>query len=170
MSVRTNPWCFFEVEIDGVAVGRIVFELRFDIAPKCAENFRSLCLGWKGMGKRGHPLHFKGTSLFRILPGKVIQGGDIVSNDGTDGESIYGQHFADENFLLRHTGPGVLSMANHGPDTNNSKFFISLAKNSWMDDRHVVFGYVMHGMDVVKVRGRGRVIEEGERYNTSLVR
>ena len=156
-----NPWVFFDIKVDDVEVGRIVFELRFDVCPKASENFRCLCKGW-GKTEGGRPLHFKGTRFFRILPGCVLQGGDIVSDDGTDGCSIWNENFADENFLLRHTGPGVLSMANSGPDSNNSRFFISLNKNSWMDDRHVVFGYVMSGMEVVRLIEAKGTLQTGE--------
>ena len=149
-----NPWVFFDISIGGKAAGTLIFELRQDLVPMASENFRCLCSGKmekksvnKSLGKR---LHFKGTRFHRILPGVMLQGGDVIRGDGTAGESIYGDTFEDENFLLRHTGPGVLSMANSGPDSNSSRFFLSTAKTEWLDEKHVVFGYVLQGHDVLR--------------------
>lgn len=151
---KDNPRVFFDIEIGGEKAGRIQMELFKTINPKTAENFRALCTGEKGVGKKGKKLHYKGSIFHRVIPGFMCQGGDFTNSNGTGGESIYGEKFEDEwyenELFITHNSPGMLSMANSGKNTNGSQFFLTTGRCKWLDCKHVVFGQVEDGWDVVK--------------------
>ena len=149
MGPKATNKVFFDVSIGGKSAGRLTLSLFGDVVPKTAENFRALCTGEKGVGVSGKPLHFRGSIFHRVIPGFMAQGGDFTDFQGTGGESIYGTTFEDENFELNHLLPGMLSMANAGPDTNGSQFFITTAPAPFLDGKHVVFGEVDDGFEVL---------------------
>jgi len=144
-----NPRVFFDISVDGTNIGRIVMELFANVVPKTAENFRALCTGEKG--KSGaYNLHYQGSFFHRVIPKFMAQGGDFTAGNGTGGLSIYGAKFADENFKIKHDVPGLLSMANAGPNTNGSQFFLTFIPCDWLDGKHTVFGRVEEGLDLLK--------------------
>ncbi|XP_044596851.1 peptidyl-prolyl cis-trans isomerase cyp11-like [Cotesia glomerata] len=148
--MKVNPRVFFDIEVGGLPMGRVIFELYMDICPRTCENFRALCCGELGLGKTtGKPLHYKGTVFHRVVKDFMIQGGDFSVGNGTGGESIYGGTFPDENFSVHHIKPFLLSMANRGKDTNGSQFFITTQPAPHLDNVHVVFGEVVSGQEVV---------------------
>lgn len=145
-----NPHVFFDIRHGDEKIGKVVMQLYADITPKTAENFRALCTGEKGEGTSGKPLHYKGCGFHRVIKNFMIQGGDFTNGDGTGGESIYGEKFPDENFVIKHTKGGQLSMANAGPGTNGSQFFVTSKDTPHLDGKHVVFGHVVEGMDIIR--------------------
>ncbi|RCH77957.1 hypothetical protein CU098_001815 [Rhizopus stolonifer] len=149
--MKINPRVYFDIDIDGNRIGRIIMELFADEVPKTAENFRYLCTGEKGLGRVSNmPLHYRGSIFHRIIKGFMCQGGDFTRRNGTGGESIYGATFPDESFSRKHDTHGLLSMANRGPNTQSSQFFITTRPTPHLDGKHVVFGRVVSGYPVVE--------------------
>ncbi|KAL8876649.1 MAG: hypothetical protein Q9192_008826 [Flavoplaca navasiana] len=162
-----NPIVFFDLTLGGEPLGRIKMELFANIVPKTAENFRQFCTG-ECKDPRGHPQGYKGSKFHRVIKDFMIQGGDFLNGDGTGSTSIYGtKSFADENFILKHDAPGILSMANSGPSTNGSQFFIITVPTPFLNNKHVVFGKVSEGMDVVRKIENTRL--RGERPVSDVV-
>jgi peptidylprolyl isomerase len=141
--VAPHSHVFFQISIGGVDQGKIAIQLAGE-TPICSENFRALCTGEKGVGKKGKPLHFKGSSFHRVISGFMAQGGDFTAGNGTGGESIYGGEFEDENFTLKHAGRGILSMANAGKNTNGSQFFLCFGATPHLNGAHTVFGHLIN--------------------------
>jgi peptidylprolyl isomerase len=148
-NISSNPKVFMDIAIGGKSIGKITIELFADKTPKTAENFRCLCTGEKGKGKSGKPLYFKGSPFHRVIRGFMAQGGDFTHGNGTGGESIYGKTFKDENFKVRHSRRGDLSMANSGPGTNGSQFFLTFVRCDWLNGKHTVFGRVVEGLELL---------------------
>ncbi|KAH3732390.1 peptidyl-prolyl cis-trans isomerase, cyclophilin-type [Pelomyxa schiedti] len=149
LSDGNNPVVFFDVAMGNHPIGRIKMELFADVVPRTAENFRQFCIGQ--VRRNNVPIGYKGSIFHRVIKDFMIQGGDFVKSNGTGRVSIYGDHFDDENFRRKHTAPGLLSMANSGPNTNGCQFFITCATAEWLDGHHVVFGHVIDGMKVVRM-------------------
>jgi len=141
MTDTPNPIVFMDITVGGQEIGRIKMELFADIVPRTAENFRQFCTG--EYRRDSIPIGYKGSSFHRVIKDFMVQGGDFVQSDGTGLMSIYGGKFEDENFKMRHTQPGMLSMANSGPNTNGCQFFITCAKCDFLDNKHVVFGKIL---------------------------
>ncbi|KAI9275820.1 cyclophilin-like domain-containing protein [Phascolomyces articulosus] len=165
-----NPRVFFDIDIDGKRIGRIVIELFQDEVPKTAENFRCLCTGEMGLGKVSNmPLHYRGSIIHRVIKGFMIQGGDFTRRNGSGGESIYGATFSDESFVRKHTTHGLLSMANRGANTQSSQFFITTRPTPHLDGKHVVFGRVVSGYDVVQIIENEQVDERDRPLQTVMI-
>ena len=149
MQKTNNEKVFLDISINNKQAGRLIIKLFAKDLPLTCQNFRALCTGENGFGKKGKLLSYRNSIFHRVLPNFMAQGGDIVNNDGTSGESIFGEDFKDENFSHRHTKKGMVSMANEGRDSNGSQFFITFKKLAHLDKKHVVFGEVIEGLDII---------------------
>ncbi|KAG9239612.1 peptidyl-prolyl cis-trans isomerase [Amylocarpus encephaloides] len=166
-SQKPRSRVFFDISIGKKAEGRVIFELYDNVVPKTAENFRALCTGEMGQGKAGKPLHFKGSIFHRVIKEFMIQGGDFTMGNGTGGESIYGSKFDDENFELKHDKPFLLSMANAGPGTNGSQFFVTTMPTPHLDGKHVVFGEVISGKSIIR-KVENLPVQPGDKPNQDV--
>ncbi|KAI8148830.1 cyclophilin-like domain-containing protein [Fennellomyces sp. T-0311] len=168
--MKVNPRVFFDIDIDGKRIGRIVFELFADEVPRTAENFRCLATGEMGLGKVSNmPLHYKGCIFHRVVKNFCLQGGDFTRRNGSGGESIYGATFSDESFARKHSTHGLLSMANRGPNTQSSQFFITTRPTPHLDGKHVVFGRVVAGYDVVQIIENEKVDDSDRPLQTVMI-
>ncbi|CDS13426.1 Putative Peptidyl-prolyl isomerase D [Lichtheimia ramosa] len=168
--MKINPRVFFDIDIDGNRIGRITMELFSQEVPRTAENFRALCTGEMGLGKVSNmPLHYRGSILHRVIKGFMVQGGDFTRRNGSGGESIYGATFPDESFARKHTTHGLLSMANRGPNTQSSQFFITTRPTPHLDGKHVVFGRVVSGYDIVQKIENEPVDERDRPLHTIMI-
>ncbi|CAG7958582.1 unnamed protein product [Penicillium salamii] len=165
----TNPVVFFDIALGGESLGRVKMELFADITPRTAENFRQFCTG-ETKGPKGQPQGYKGSKFHRVIKDFMIQGGDFINGDGTGSCTIYGtSQFADENFTLTHDRPGLLSMANSGPNTNGCQFFITTTTTPFLNNKHVVFGQVIDGMDIVKMLEHTRTTKDKPNQDVTIV-
>eukprot|EP01130_Rhizamoeba_saxonica_P014974 TRINITY_DN6624_c1_g1_i1.p1 TRINITY_DN6624_c1_g1~~TRINITY_DN6624_c1_g1_i1.p1 ORF type:complete len:244 (+),score=58.12 TRINITY_DN6624_c1_g1_i1:50-733(+) len=167
IAIMPNPVVFFDISVGGQELGRIKMELFADDVPRTAENFRQFCTG--EFRKGGKPIGYKGCSFHRVIKDFMIQGGDFLNGDGTGTLSIYGESFQDENFKYKHDGPGKLSMANSGPNTNGCQFFITCDTCDFLDDGHVVFGQVIEGLRIVKMIENVEVVGQNHQPKTPVV-
>ncbi|CEL08231.1 peptidyl-prolyl cis-trans isomerase H [Aspergillus pseudodeflectus] len=164
-----NPIVFFDVALGGEPLGRVKFELFADVTPRTAENFRQFCTG-ETKNHQGRPLGYKGSKFHRVIKDFMIQGGDFINGDGTGSATIYGTpKFADENFILKHDRPGLLSMANSGPNTNGSQFFITTTATPFLNGKHVVFGQVSEGMDIVRMIENTRTTRDKPNQDVTII-
>ncbi|OQE31507.1 hypothetical protein PENSTE_c001G03992 [Penicillium steckii] len=168
-SESSNPVVFFDIALAGEPLGRVKMELFANVTPKTAENFRQFCTG-ESKNPKGQPQGYKGCKFHRVIKDFMIQGGDFINGDGTGSCTIYGTpKFADENFSLKHDRPGLLSMANSGPNTNGCQFFITTVPTPFLNNKHVVFGQVIDGMDVVRMVEHTRTYRDKPNQDVSIV-
>ncbi|XP_070705883.1 probable inactive peptidyl-prolyl cis-trans isomerase-like 6 [Pempheris klunzingeri] len=164
-----HQFVFMDIEIAGEAVGRLLFELFSDVCPKTSKNFEALCTGERGLSQGGLPLCYKGSVFHRVVPNGWVQGGDISpERKGDGGESIYGPTFEDESFAVSHAKRGTLGMANKGPHTNGSQFYITLQPTPWMDRTYVAFGQVVEGDDVLRRLEAAVTCNERPKYDCKV--